>query len=516
MAPWSLSRLLGRPLRKGAAAGGLDASEGHRRLRGFVAVRSHVNTLIQSSGGTVLARARYLRRNNGYAASAAETFASNVVGYGIKPSWTGADRAKKREIQKAFKAWTDAADFEGLTDFYGLEARVADELFTAGEVFVRRVPVIAEDGMPSLRLQLLPAEMLDPAYTLPSFGTAGGDIRQGIEFDAAGHRAAYHFWKQNPGDATQVTSGERERIPAADVLHILDGAEAGQLRGLPRLTPAIVKLWLLDVYDDAELERKKTAALFAGFVKRPGVDDGDIIGKAAQATSESGSSIPGVGTTALEPGTMQFLAEGEDVSFSEPADVGGSYEAFQYRTLLQACAGMGLPYAPVTGDVLRANYSNMRAAMVEFRRRLSRVQHGIVIFQLCRPVWRWWIEVEQLAGRLTLPGYALDRRPWLDVNWIPPRNEWVDPYKDRQAELLAVRAGASSLFKMIEAEGFDPEEHLEEIARANALVDVFGLVLDSDPRKVSRAGLTQARPENTVLPDPDIGGGRGDDEETQQ
>jgi capsid protein len=35
----------------------------------------------------------------------------------------------------------------------------------------------------------------------------------------------------------------------------------------------MVRLWLLDQYDDAELDRKKVAAMFAGFVTRPGPDD---------------------------------------------------------------------------------------------------------------------------------------------------------------------------------------------------------------------------------------------------
>jgi len=37
--------------------------------------------------------------------------------------------------------------------------------------------------------------------------------------------------------------------------------DAGQIRGLPHVAPAMVWLFLLDQYDDAELDRKKTAAI---------------------------------------------------------------------------------------------------------------------------------------------------------------------------------------------------------------------------------------------------------------
>jgi hypothetical protein len=64
------------------------------------------------------------------------------------------------------------------------------------------------------------------------------------------------------------------------------------------------------------------------------------------------------------------------VKFSSPADVGGGYEAFQYRTLLAVSASLGLPYHLVTGDVRQANYSSLRAELVEFRRRVEQLQHG--------------------------------------------------------------------------------------------------------------------------------------------
>jgi capsid protein len=102
----------------------------------------------------------------------------------------------------------------------------------------------------------------------------------------------------------------------------------------------------------------------------------------------------GAAIASLEPGTMQVLLPGEDVKFSSPADVGGGYEAFQYRTLLSVAASLGLPYHLVTGDVRQANYSSLRAELVEFRRRIGQLQHGVIVHQLCRAVWARWLERE--------------------------------------------------------------------------------------------------------------------------
>ena len=434
-----------------AMIGGIEAGALGRRLASFIPASFHINTLIAASGATVTARARYLVRNNGYAAAAVESFASNTVGAGIKPSSLVRDAALKEAIQAAWLRWTDESDAEGLTDFYGQLRRAVREMFIAGEVFIRFRPRRLSDGLSvPLQLQMLPSEQLCLSLTQPAAG--GNIIRQGIEFNPIGVRVAYWFWRNHPADTTDRwgAGGMPVRVPASEIIHLVDPVEGGQNRGLSRFAPAIVKLWLLDLYDDAELDRKKVAALFAGFITRPDTD-GSVIGEGAP--DAGGASVAG-----LKPGTMQVLLPGEDIKFSSPADVGGSYEAFQFRTLLAICAALGVPYQCVTGDMTKVNYSSSRTALLEFRRRIEAIQHSVLVMQLCRPVWQRWLTTAVLSGALDLPGFARDPDPYMAVKWIPPKWEWVDPLKDRQAELLAVQAGFKARSDVIEAEGYDPEE----------------------------------------------------------
>ena len=66
-------------------------------------------------------------------------------------------------MQRLWLAWTDDADAEGLTDFYGLQRRAAREVFMTGEVFLRFRPRRPEDGLVvPLQVQMLPSEMLPP------------------------------------------------------------------------------------------------------------------------------------------------------------------------------------------------------------------------------------------------------------------------------------------------------------------------------------------------------------------
>ncbi|WP_424931902.1 phage portal protein [Amaricoccus macauensis] len=472
----------------------LEGAMAKRRLRGWNPPLENINALVASGGPRLLARSRELVVTNGYAANACEAFAANLVGDGIKPSSLIGDAVSRDRVQRLWLAWTDEADADGLTDFYGLQAMVAREMFVAGECFVRLRPRRPEDGLlVPMQLQLLQSEMLP--FEKTETAANGNRIRCGIEFDRIGRRVAYHFRRRHPGDSTDQGGRvigevipETVRVPAADVLHIYRPIDAGQIRGLPHIAPAMVRLFLLDQYDDAELDRKKTAAMFAGFITKTAPEEplmGDI------EAGEDGTAI-----ASLEPGTLQVLLPGEDVRFSSPADVGGGYEAFQYRTLLAVSASLGLPYHLVTGDVRQANYSSLRAELVEFRRRIGQLQHGVIVPQLCRAVWARWLETAVLSGALDLEDPALAR----PVQWIPPRWDWVDPLKDIQAQVLAMEAGITSRRKVVEATGYD----IEEVDRENA-ADAKRAA-DLGLRYRTSAGETQgARATPAGRPDPGNG-----------
>ncbi|WP_428542683.1 phage portal protein [Profundibacter sp.] len=461
----------------------LEGAMSRRRLRGWQPPLENINSLVASGGPRLLARSRELVVTNGYAANACEAYAANLVGDGIKPSSLIEDGELRDRVQRLWLAWTDQADADGLTDFYGLQAMIAREMFVAGECFVRIRPRRAEDGLlVPMQLQLLQSEMLpfEKTETAPS----GNRIRCGIEFDLIGRRVAYHFRRRHPGDSTDRSADfpETTRVPAEDVLHIYRPIDAGQIRGLPHVAPAMVRLFLLDQYDDAELDRKKTAAMFAGFITKNAPEEA-LMGE-VEDTGE------GIGIASLEPGTLQVLLPGEDIKFSSPADVGGGYEAFQYRTLLAISASLGLPYHLVTGDVRQANYSSLRAELVEFRRRIGQLQHGVMAHQFCRPVWTRWLEAAALSGAFDLPDMAKAK----PVHWIPPRWDWVDPLKDIQAQLLGIEAGLMSRRKAVEATGYDIEEIDRENAADAERAAALGLHYSTSPGETQGARATPMKP----------------------
>ncbi len=185
----------------------------------------------------------------------------------------------------------------------------------------------------------------------------------------------------------------------------------------------------------------------------------------------------GVALSGLEPGTMQLLDPGEDIKFSEPSDVGGSYEAFMKQQLRAIAVGTGITYEQLTGDLSGVNYSSIRAGLIEFRRKCAMLQHNVVVFQLCRPVWNRWLELALLSGELDIGEKKGGKE---EVKWIPQGCAYVDPLKDQQAQQMAVRNGFKSRSEVVSELGYDVEEIDQEIAEDQRRASELGLSFDSD------------------------------------
>jgi lambda family phage portal protein len=365
-----------------------------------------------------------------------------------------------------------------------------------------------------MQVRLLPSEMLPFNDDTPRRGVLSGNtVKMGIEFDAKGRRVAYHFLTRHPGDFStfDASTAITERVPAERVAHMFRPLRPGQLRGIPHTLSSLITLAMIDLYDDAELERKRTTALFAGFVTSPAQEARDE--SEVSATIFGNSLDAYTDQVALEPGVMAQLAPGEQVQFAEPSDVGSNYEAFQYRNLLRAAAGMGVPYYSMTGDPNKANYSALRAGLVEFKRRIVPMQHGVLIQQFCRRVWHRWMDAAAFVGALPWPRstWLTSRRVLSRHKWIPPHWDYVDPQKDAAAEILLINNLLKSRSDSIEEQGFDPEEVDERIALDNEREAALGLVRRSQPG-------TPATPANENAPrgSGSEGGGAGETEEQEE
>lgn len=440
-----------------------DGAAGGRRWRGHPDMPAMLSAM-HAARGPMARRARYLAANNALAASAVEAWVSALVGTGIKPQSAHSDQSVRTALNLNFETWTDEADADGLTDFYGLQAIMVRRMVVDGEAFA--LLVNTDDG---LRVRLLDAEQVDASLNREL--RDGGRIVQGVEFDASGRRIAYHVLPERPGTPFAVLPLTPKRVPAEFVIHMFRPEVPGQVRGISWFAPVLLRLADLDQWRDAQLVRQKVAAMLAGFVTSM-----DGSGQPFEGEQQGASLVGG-----LEPGALKFLDPGQDIKFSTPANIGAEVIDFAKVTEREIAVGLGLPAPILTGDLSDVNYSSIRAGLVEFRRRVEALQHGVVVFQALRPIWRRWAMTEVLSGRVVTTVDAA-----MPVKFITPKQQWVDPSKDVQAELDAIAGGLMSRREAVTSRGVDIEALDAEIAADGARARTLGLAFTT-PKKQEAA-----------------------------
>ena len=122
-------------------------------------------------------------------------------------------------------------------------------------------------------------------------------------------------------------------------------------------------------------------------------------------------------------------------------------------------AGMGLPYELVSHDLSQVNYSSARLGLLEFRRQVVALQKTLLVGQFLNKVFRRFVALEVLNGRLSVDLETLEDPTFIFTGWQP-----LDAEKETAADVLAISARLKSRFEVISARGRDPAEIDEEIA----------------------------------------------------
>ena len=470
------------------AESGFEAARSGRRLGSWVTSTAGINTLIQGSISSLRARARHLRRNDPLASSGVDSLVADLIGTGISPSWTLENQDLKKEIQELWNDFVLEADYNEVYDFYGLQALVSQALVESGEalIWMKPQPLSSDLAVP-LQLQVLEGDHLDESYN--TLLENGNEVRMSIEFNKRGKRVAYWLWPEHPGESyINFKNIDRIRVPADQICHVYRATRPGQIRGTSWLSSIIVKLYEYNQYDDAELVRKKGAAMFGGFITSPvGSQDATMSFGGTDEVDDSNRSI-----IALEPGTFPELPPGMNVTFSNPADVGPNCVAWTKEQKRVVAKGMGTTYEKLSGDLSDVNYSSIRAGLVDFQRGCKQKQLQILGFQMCRPVARNFLRMAVLSGALNIQNYASEKRKYWRIKWRPDAWEWVDPLKDAMAAQTIIRNGVKSRSQIISECGGDPGEVNAEIRENNDNIDDNGFVFDSDPRTTAKSGMAQA------------------------
>jgi lambda family phage portal protein len=471
-------RLIGRKKteEKKASRRSFQAAMFNRLVHDWVAGQTSMDAEVRGAIGTLRNRSRDMVRNNPYAKNALRAITNNVIGQGIglqaqvyMRRGRRLDKTTNDQIESAWQEWSkrDSCHVAGLLSFHDIERLVMTAVPESGEVFIRLVKQRMGKSRVPLALEVIEADLLDDGYN-DTRAANGNEIRFGIERNQWGRPVAFHFLSKHPGD-THFTGNYRDRvrIPAEEIIHLYRMERPGQTRGVPWMTPAIMRLHHLQGFEEAEVIRARGEASLMGFITSP---EGDALTDGNDGDDR---------VTAFEPGTIKQLLPGEDFKDFTPNRAGGQFDPFLRAMLRSVAAGVGVSYEALSKDYSQSNYSSSRLALLDDRDNWRVLQQWIIT-NLHERIFDAWLDLAILSGAINLPTYEANPQFYKQARWMARGWSWVDPQKEVTAYKEAVKAGFTTLTDVIAQSGGDVEDIMDRRAAELEMAEQLGLKFDTD------------------------------------
>ena len=461
---------------------------GAKTARGSMSFGSGANSSADSELDTSLqklrARSRQMVRDSAYAKRARLVVVNNVIGAGVGmqcqvgTTRDGLNARVNDDIEAAWGEWVEAGRCHtgGALHLHDLERAAMGEVFTAGEVFIRKHFRAFGDSRVPLALELIEAERVGSSVISTASMSPDVETRMGIEVDDFGRPLAYWVRTRHEGDIRGRVGNhvdKYERVPAADVFHLKLTERWPQTRGEPWLHTVLRKLDDMNEYTGAEVSAARASAYYFATIYR--TDDG----VSPLPTGEDGSQRP---VMDIEPLMVQELAPGERLDFHKPDRPNSGLDQFLRYMLREVAAGTGVSYESLSRDYSQSNYSSSRLALLDDRDLYKTIQQWW-IRNFRRPLHRTWLQQAVLSGAVSsvsVAQYANSPAKFEAVLFKPRGWGWVDPTKEVAAYKEAIKAGMTTLTDVIAAtaNGLDVEDviavrkrELEMLRAAEILTD---------------------------------------------
>ena len=429
----------------------------HDRFRGekWLPSRLSSNDAISAELQTLIERAQDLYRNDCYAASAINGRVDNVIGGGIRPQ---SRVVAKRGVVTPAQAEEFNAQAERLFATWARLERWEDkqrQLERCNGIFGESWLLMDDNDDPqkpvTLSVQVIHPQRIQLHSVRQT--TAGVSRRLGMRLNSAGQPIAAYVAKTLPNDSHAYNLDEDE-VSLDSLLHCFEEQTPGQLRGIPWLAPAMGRLKDLKDFVHANLIAEQVAACTGAFIG--GVTDPVLL-------AESGRSKSNLEDMA--PGAIQYLGDGETITFSDPARPGTTLAPYVEWSLHGVAAALRYPYELLAKQFTN-NFSGGRLALIDGRITFK-IWQSCLIERVCRKVWARFVDqcVYQGALQISPMVYEQNRDHFLQHQWIPPGWPWVDPEKEVRADVAAIEAGLTTQTESLASRGRDFDETLQQIER---------------------------------------------------
>lgn len=463
----------------------------------------------------IVSRVRDLVRNDGWASGAVTRTLDNVVGANLRPIFRPDYRFLRamtgnksfdatwahefgREADAYYRSWANDpgkyCDIErGLTIPQMFFVAYRHELIDGDSLAVNRYEP-SRMGRGRARygtaVQLVDPDRLSNPQNIFDLK----DLRGGVQIDGYGAAVGYHIREAHQGDWYNAAQSLKwAYIPREDqfgrtiTVHNFPHDRASQHRGgAGFLTPVLDRMKMLSKYDRVEMQAALINAMFGAFIESP--FDPNMVADAMGTSIDLNRAQPGQVTEVMDSGGLgayqdmradfhqqrrimlgdsriPTLFPGEKINTIDASHPHGNYDGFQAAMLRNIAAATGLSSQQITQNYSDANYSSMRAAMIEAWKTFDRRRANFTV-GFCHQISTAWLEESMDLDKYPMPsGIVPDfidaRFAFSFARWIGPARGWVDPVAEKQGAWLGLKMGVGSLEALAAEQGEDLEEILD-------------------------------------------------------
>lgn len=428
---------------------------------------------------SLVARSCEQTMNNPYASRYLSLLENNVIGengVGLQAQAKDAngqlDQVANEAHEAAWKEWQKAenCDVTGKLNFIAIQKLVLKTVAREGEILIRQC--VGKDVSPwGFALQLIDPRRLD-IYKNEKNLKNGHFIRFGIEFNQYGKPINYYINKDEDAYYMQQSAREHYIIPAEEIIHLFLPVYVDQKRGLPWYSNVLMRMNMLNGFEEAAVEHARAGACQMGFITNSDPEAYDDEDDKTNMDMEIEAS----------PATFHELPPGYKVEKFDPNYPNGEFDVFSKSILRSIAVGLNAGYSSVSGDLSSVNFSSLRQGILDEREVWKGLQEWFKS-GFCEKVHAYWLKYSLLYSRIKCGnGYLKPERieKYKNVTWSMRRWSWVDPVKDVNAAAISVQNGFRSRSDVIREQGRDPDDVWNEVEKENETIKTKGILIKDE------------------------------------
>ncbi len=432
--------------------------------------------------GTLDARVRDMRRNDGYVQTGQVLHRDHIVGSMYLLNSTpnvkalGLDETWAEEFQEEVEAkfmlaaesedcWFDAARKKTLTGM----VRLAVGVYATGGEALATAEWLRETNRPfKTAVQFVDCDRLSTPYDKMN---ADERVRGGIRQNRYGAPLGYYIRDAHQTDVDRWQDAmEWTYVPARkpwgrqQVFHALEEMRIDQSRGVADMVAGLKETRIAKKFRDITLQQAVVSAMYAASI------ESDLPSEAVFAQMGAGNVAPGAAAAQYAGDYLAAIAQyagsskhmqidgvriphffpGTRLQVRQVGAPGGVGQDFEQSLLRYISAILGVSYEELSHDFSKTNYSSARAGMLGTWK-FMQSRKKVVADRFANFVYLLWLEEQFNAGTIeSLPRNApnfydpLMKEAYGAATWIGAARGQIDEVKETQAAVLRIKYGLST------------------------------------------------------------------------